>query len=546
MPYTVNGIGTCYGRKHNVQKILGRCEFCGRTAELLNYETSLCVCVLFIPLIPIAHKQVLNYCPTCRRHRVASAKQWRQITDKSIDAAAGELAQRPDDAQAAVKLLHTYIGIRQLNEAAELARVIHREFTTDANAQLAAAEALILASRPSEAEGCYRAALAVQPQNESARAGLSMMQIDARNATEAQRMLQSAPAIPVATNVGAYVSLGRGFHNESKHAEALEVFREALAAAPNLARDKALRKIIQKSERATGAEQSMLPAISLWKTPKFIWTAIAAVLLIAIFGGNWLISRSRTLHVVNGFPTIVRVKIDGGDELTVPPHGRRDISLGEGNHQAAYSIGAQAQQQTDFTMAGSFFERFWNSKIPLLNPGGGAALLWEQTQYSRAGGNGGGLKHEWFVGKDFAYSESADYEFEEFPSKIEVSDKSGSVTKSRIAEIVAKPANLIVSDLDVPVDAMMRYAESQLLAGPGGGRLAVRLFAIRFHASAIGSVPKVSGRRGRPPPIADRVASSLSIGFCLDERDDLAPQAIRCAARQGAEQCIAALPAWQD
>ncbi len=468
MPFTINSIGTTYAGKKNFEKFVGRCEFCGRTVELQNYETMLCACILYIPLLPLARKQVLNYCPSCRRHRVAAAKAWRAIAHQSIDNATAALAQRPDDAASAVKLLQTYLGFRQFPEAAELAQAIHRQFSADANAQVAAAQAFIMLNRPTDADACYAKALAAAPQHEAARVGLAMRRIDTRNAADAQRLLSANPAIPVARNPGAYLALARGYQKESLHRESLDTIRSVLAVVPKLVNDKGVRKLIQTSEKASGAEHSLLPTTPLRKRPAFIAGTIAAVLLLLVIGGSWMKSQSRTLHIVNGLPAIVRVKFDGGQELIVPPNSRKEVSLAEGQHQAAYTVADQPEQKTDFTMNGSFFERFFNSKVALFNPGGGAVLLWEQAEYTVGGGagNGNGLRHQWFLGRDFDYADAADYEFVPFPHTIQMKANSGPEIRSHIGERPEPPSQVLNGDLGLPVDALLRFAESPLSAAP--------------------------------------------------------------------------------
>ena len=76
MPTTINGIGTSYYGKKNLEADLGTCEWCGHQGELLNYETGYYFVVLFIPLIPLGRKQILNYCPSCSRHRVMAVAEW--------------------------------------------------------------------------------------------------------------------------------------------------------------------------------------------------------------------------------------------------------------------------------------------------------------------------------------------------------------------------------------------------------------------------------------------------------------------------------------
>ena len=108
MPSTVNGIGTRYAGKKNLERFTGRCEFCRNVAELQNYETMLSVCILFIPIIPLGRKQILNDCQRCRRHRVTSLAKWREIKSNSIESSLAALAQQPNDPDAVCGMLQTY------------------------------------------------------------------------------------------------------------------------------------------------------------------------------------------------------------------------------------------------------------------------------------------------------------------------------------------------------------------------------------------------------------------------------------------------------
>src|SRR5262245_41489348 len=69
MPTRVNGIGTGYYGKSNLQTFEAVCEHCHRTTKLRNYETRLWFSIFFIPVIPLARKQILSQCPICTWHR---------------------------------------------------------------------------------------------------------------------------------------------------------------------------------------------------------------------------------------------------------------------------------------------------------------------------------------------------------------------------------------------------------------------------------------------------------------------------------------------
>src|SRR5215212_8490149 len=78
MPHTVNGIGTWYWGKTNILTRNAQCEFCGGYRLLSSYDTTLYFVVLFIPLIPLGRKRILDQCPACTKHRALPLKKWEQ------------------------------------------------------------------------------------------------------------------------------------------------------------------------------------------------------------------------------------------------------------------------------------------------------------------------------------------------------------------------------------------------------------------------------------------------------------------------------------
>src|SRR6185503_4471094 len=67
MPTTYNGIGLHYYGKKNVQKRSAPCPHCGNAVELISYDTRLWFVVVFIPVIPLKRKRIVDYCPACTR-----------------------------------------------------------------------------------------------------------------------------------------------------------------------------------------------------------------------------------------------------------------------------------------------------------------------------------------------------------------------------------------------------------------------------------------------------------------------------------------------
>ena len=84
MPTTYNGIGThYYGRKNrNVRH--GVCRSCGAEGPLESYDTRLWFVVVFIPVIPLGRKRIIDQCSRCSRHWAASQDQWERSEERRV------------------------------------------------------------------------------------------------------------------------------------------------------------------------------------------------------------------------------------------------------------------------------------------------------------------------------------------------------------------------------------------------------------------------------------------------------------------------------
>ena len=96
MPLTINGIGTMYYGKRNARSHAGTCESCRKQAQLTDYETTLFFVVLYLPLIPLGRKQLLDSCPACGSHRALPAEAWQSIKQATLEHSESELAAQMD------------------------------------------------------------------------------------------------------------------------------------------------------------------------------------------------------------------------------------------------------------------------------------------------------------------------------------------------------------------------------------------------------------------------------------------------------------------
>ncbi len=84
MPFSFNGVGTIYYGRENVRTRQAQCGICGESAALTSFDTGLFVILVFIPILPLGRKRVIDQCPACRRHHAMPLDEWRGTCVKSI------------------------------------------------------------------------------------------------------------------------------------------------------------------------------------------------------------------------------------------------------------------------------------------------------------------------------------------------------------------------------------------------------------------------------------------------------------------------------
>lgn len=224
MPATVEGIGTKYYGKRNLKKYSGQCEFCHRQVELQEYETTYWFVVLYVPVVPLGRKQVLSFCPACRRHRVLPLAKWEEIKEQKISQDSSSLGENPDDPNTALQLLRTLAGFNRFEEAEKLASGIQQRFADSPDVMLQIAHWHDFRNRRGEADACYRAVLELDSNNLEAKRGLALGCIAAGNPQEALALVTADPPITPQQDVGLYVTLAKGFAQCGQHEAALDAF----------------------------------------------------------------------------------------------------------------------------------------------------------------------------------------------------------------------------------------------------------------------------------------------------------------------------------
>jgi len=393
MPSTVNGCGTHYYGKKNVQKRPGPCPHCGGATELESYDTRLFVVFVFIPIFPLKRMRIIDYCPACTRHFAVEAHKWETAKQLEVSGAMEKFRTNPTP-EAAMAAHQQLMNFHQLEEAAEFRRTMREKFADNAKVHAYLGTVLEHFGRLEDANGCYTRAFELRPDLPEARVGVARSCIRRQRREEARKLLDflEKPGASQLYSLEPLETLARAYQNANQHDDALALLAVIQKELPKLSEEKWFRDLVAKSEKSSGRKDSQLPKLPFsWKRlfgPGQASTArtllILGVLLATVVLGfvvsNEYIRRHRMLHIVNGYDQRANVRIQGvGDFNRI--HQLESVPLAEGRYHAA--ISGPIQQEQDFEVRGNYWSRWFSDPVWVLNIGGEAILIQTAVVYSK-------------------------------------------------------------------------------------------------------------------------------------------------------------------
>lgn len=465
MPSTVDGFGTMYFRKRNRRQVEGVCETCRQPVKLENYETWLCFCVLHIPLIPLGKKQILNHCPKCQCHFVAKLADWQRAREEAIAASSAELAQRPDDPDAAIKMHGTLETYQQGEEAVRFAEGMLALFGHVARAQFYLGGWYEHLGRKEEADQCFARALAIEPNHLPYKRAVALGEIERGNPATARNLLKDLEPPSEAFEPEVFLSLAKAYQRRGRHEQALELFQMLLAARPELSKTKSFCQSVRISERALHSLVSLVPRERFYRSPLFQTAAAAALIVAALVGGYYHVHSHRVVHFVNGLAMPIVVEVDNGRTVTVGPQSHAELSMAEGSHRAVVRE-PLGFEPVDFQIASHWSVGPFSAPAYVVDPTRSAIMVWEEAVYAVRLEDVPPVESQTRWGEAFVAYPHADYGFQEFPEGF--TSNASSVRKTRLDLVWAPYTDLVAALIAKPDQAgdALSFLESHLKATP--------------------------------------------------------------------------------
>lgn len=416
MPLTINGIGTMYYGKRNPRQYPGTCDYCRKSVQLTDYETTLYFVVLYIPVIPLGRKQLLSACPACRRHAVMSAKKWQQIKQQSILAGTQALATQMENAEVGLGHLYNLSGFGEIEEARDLAEALELQHAAVADVQLALGAWHEQYGQKADSDRCFQNAFKLQPTNPAMiRAqGLTLMEQGQLN--EARELLSQLQPPHPNFDASLFSTLARAFQARERHAEALELFKIA-ASDPVMKRDQLFQKLVKKSERVTGQKSDFLPPVRIWQQRRYWLAAAVAGLACLWLLATWYQGEHRKLNIINPSKQRLLLEIDSGGPINLFPNSQTFIDIAEGMHQVKILQPAEAAGEKTFLIQTPFWQRAFVNPSCTLDPLESGFVYWRKVWYHEQPDDSRDELDTHF-GQLYLQYPHVDFEFMDFPREI--------------------------------------------------------------------------------------------------------------------------------
>jgi tetratricopeptide (TPR) repeat protein len=496
MPTTINGIGTHYYGKSNRSIRRGAaCHSCGRVGDLQTYDTRLWFVVVFVPVIPLGRKTIIDECPKCRRHYAADQAKFAMARQLSLSGAREQFRADPTPEMATATHAQM-VGFHAHDDAAAFRKEVLEQFPDDAQLRGALAEQLDQAGQYDAATPLVERAFELNPQLPEARNALALRRLVDGKLDEARALLNfmQEPGAGQLYPLMRLEQLARAYQKAGKHREALELSQHLLQELPDIGEHHKFRQFVATSEKKLGRPESMLPergwswrALFDSRSGRFSkgqrWAAYLSIVAALIVAGLCVLNEyrrgHRTVIVRNEFAPGATVTIDG--ETAVPDVSQSEIVLSEGTHHV--TVKGAIAEEFDVDLETGYWQRWTHSPAWVINVGGAAPLMIETLHYAV---NPRPSEFQLVVGDNLCFVPHVDYLFTTGPKRLEVGSDSNEVTKHQLSLAAEPPVALFRYALDnSSPESAIHYAENRLLLNPADDDLLKKYYTAMVERSQL-------------------------------------------------------------
>lgn len=437
MPYVLNGVGTWNYGKKNKSFVESQCEFCNYEGNLTSYDTRTFFVVLFIPIIPLGAKRVLNECPHCKKYRHISLKKWNNLKEEEILSSINQLKTTKLSTDAAIELLHKIVAYQDPLIVFQIGPLIQKKYSNDSKVLATLGSLYRLYHKNDLSEQCFRDALKVENSNDI-KEELAITLINLKRPKEAEAQLEHIIATSDKDGINLLMYNVEGYQALGMHNEALTLLDKLEATFPDIEKNsqfKAFKKNsikdrethskiysdrIETSNTPIDTNHEELSKAPLLVLPLLILLALSALAFIAFNEG-----KNREVFLVNGLNKSYEISIND-KQYTLAPFQKRKVNISEGDVTIKNLDNTLPLAEQKCKIKTPFYLRPFINKTFVINPDKLAFILWQETTYYVNVESAPAYQDSFhYYTGDLLYEIGGlDYKFEDIPSTISMEGNS--------------------------------------------------------------------------------------------------------------------------
>jgi tetratricopeptide (TPR) repeat protein len=455
MPTVFNGIGTWYTGKSNIHNRMGACEFCHSYGELKSYDTTLYFVVLFVPLIPLGRKRVLNECPVCHKHLVLELKKWKEQRDRELTEKVQALRQDARNFEKARDAVQAMVAYQDRKMFLLLADGLKHNLGNHAEMQAVLGSAYAFFNLPRESEECLRRSIELKDDPEI-REMLAVNLVKQLRPENARPFIQHILDQKNEEKVAFILILAEGYQARGMHEEALATLDEGCRVFPVLANNTEWKNLHKTSEKYRGRNKPIKSALfnqvktasegTTWmsRLPAFIGPAIVVGLLATWMLVSYSMGQKRSVYLLNGLERPYGVMVNG-QKAKLFPRKPWPFPVAEGTIRIQAQDPELPSAEQTCTVETPFWLRPFLNRTFVINPDRAAVLIWEETVYAPTDSHdpGKASPYKLYAG-DLLYTfKGVDYSFEDFPKSIRLDSQSSRAHRNRVDVLQPFPSTVV-------------------------------------------------------------------------------------------------------
>lgn len=429
MPYTMNGIGTWYYGKGNLFSYTDFCPHCNRHVKLSSYDTREWFVIVFIPIIPLGRKRIMDACPICTKHRQLPLKKYLQAKSETYAKAEQALRDKPNDPDIAGQLLQAYAAYQDMPRFDSEAPQFLQHFPDNHKLLNTVGMIHFQYGRMEEARDYLEQSLLLCD-DDDIRLVLGMICARLSDSDAAALYFQFILDKSLRDKAGALFALVDAYQAQGRHREALTCLDQMVRLDPDMERNKEFKKSKKLSEKnlASGKPLKSKQLISPQKvkTPvsgKKAW-GIAAMVCLAIglfvSGISFFMSLRANVYLVNGLNRSYEVTL-AGKTFRLPESGFQKIAVPEGTLALTVADADLHIQPSSLSLHSPFWKRPFLDRVYIINPDAIALVEWNKVYYHENTNKAPDPEWQVYYGKQLHVFDGVHFPFENFPDEISMS-----------------------------------------------------------------------------------------------------------------------------